>query len=152
MCKKYWVTLQFYHLAPKRLTLFVFTAKIIMDRVSDKSKGFGFVTFASEDEAQKALTEMNGKVILYCFPCPISVCVYIYSLMDFDVQKWQSCWRQELNGRVIFVDYAKPRTDFGGGMPIARGPPENAPINSQKEEIIIWVWVCSFISKFNEIF
>ena len=31
---------------------------------------------------------------------------------------------QELNGRTIFVDYAKPRADFGGGMPIARGPPE----------------------------
>ena len=33
-----------------------------MDRVSDRSKGFGFVTFASEDETEKALTEMNGKV------------------------------------------------------------------------------------------
>lgn len=33
-----------------------------MDRVSDRSKGFGFVTFASEYEANKAVTEMNGKV------------------------------------------------------------------------------------------
>ncbi|KAM1213756.1 hypothetical protein FF1_005112 [Malus domestica] len=30
-----------------------------------------------------------------------------------------------LNGRVIFVDYAKPRTNYGSGMPIARGPPDS---------------------------
>lgn len=42
--------------------IFCLSAKIVMDRVSDRSKGFGFVTFASEDEAQKAITEMNGKV------------------------------------------------------------------------------------------
>uniref|UniRef100_M1CQM2 RNA binding protein n=1 Tax=Solanum tuberosum TaxID=4113 RepID=M1CQM2_SOLTU len=72
------------------LTLFYLPAKIVTDRVSDRSKGFGFVTYASEDEAEKALQEMNGK---------------------------------PLNGRVVFVDYAKPKTD-GGGMPIARGPPE----------------------------
>ncbi|XP_010912333.3 small RNA-binding protein 11, chloroplastic isoform X1 [Elaeis guineensis] len=41
----------------------VIEAKIIMDRASERSKGFGFVTFASEDEAQKARTEMNGKVL-----------------------------------------------------------------------------------------
>ncbi|KAL1545675.1 Small RNA-binding protein 11, chloroplastic, variant 2 [Salvia divinorum] len=63
--------------------------------IEDRSKGFGFVTYASEDEAEKAITEMDGK---------------------------------ELNGRVVFVDYAKPRS--GGSrnsMPIARGPPESAP-------------------------
>ncbi|XP_022742668.1 small RNA-binding protein 11, chloroplastic-like [Durio zibethinus] len=69
----------------------VMEAKIVTDRVSDKSKGFGFVTYASVDEAEKAITEMNGK---------------------------------DLNGRVIFVDYAKPTTKLGGGMPIARGPPD----------------------------
>ncbi|XP_059646630.1 small RNA-binding protein 11, chloroplastic-like [Cornus florida] len=69
----------------------VIEAKIVTDRVSDRSKGFGFVTFASEDEAQKALTEMNGKTV---------------------------------NGRIIFVDNAKPSTHAVGGMPIARGPPE----------------------------
>ncbi|KAF5188389.1 Small rna-binding protein 11 protein [Thalictrum thalictroides] len=41
----------------------VIEATIISDRVTDRSKGFGFVTFASEDEAQKAITEMNGKVL-----------------------------------------------------------------------------------------
>lgn len=43
-------------------TIFSIPAKVVTDRVSDKSKGFGFVTFASEDEAHTALTEMNGKV------------------------------------------------------------------------------------------
>lgn len=43
-------------------------ARIVMDRVSDRSKGFGFVTFASEDEAEKALSDMNGKVFeLHCY-------------------------------------------------------------------------------------
>ncbi|XP_061355176.1 small RNA-binding protein 11, chloroplastic-like [Gastrolobium bilobum] len=69
----------------------VIEAKIITDRVSDRSKGFGFVTFASEDESENAITEMNGKA---------------------------------LNGRVIYVDYAKPTTNSGFGIPIARGPPE----------------------------
>ncbi|KAL5545786.1 hypothetical protein UlMin_005473 [Ulmus minor] len=74
----------------------VVEAKIVMDKVSDRSKGFGFVTYASEDEAEKAIAEMNGKA---------------------------------LNGRVVFVDYAKPRPSFGGGMPIARGPPDPLPEN-----------------------
>ncbi|XP_010423380.2 PREDICTED: glycine-rich RNA-binding protein 5, mitochondrial-like [Camelina sativa] len=72
----------------------VVEAQIVMDRVSDRSKGFGFVTFASEDEAQKAMMEFNG---------------------------------QQLHGRVIFVDYAKPKQSLGGGgggFPIARGPPD----------------------------
>ncbi|KAK6139891.1 hypothetical protein DH2020_026368 [Rehmannia glutinosa] len=71
-------------------------ATIVMDRVSDRSKGFGFVTYASEDEAEKAIAEMNGK---------------------------------PLNGRVVFVDYAKPRSRSSSGIPIARGPPEPAPQN-----------------------
>ncbi|KAL9687393.1 hypothetical protein QQ045_031794 [Rhodiola kirilowii] len=68
----------------------VVEAKIVMDKVTGKSKNFGFVTFASGVEAEKAMMEMNEK---------------------------------ELNGRTIYVDYAKPKTEFGStGMPIARGP------------------------------
>lgn len=37
-------------------------AVVIMDRMTGKSKGFGFVTFASADSAQKAL-EMDGKEV-----------------------------------------------------------------------------------------
>ncbi len=37
-------------------------AIIIIDRDSGRSKGFGFVTFANEESAQKAL-EMNGKEV-----------------------------------------------------------------------------------------
>jgi RNA recognition motif-containing protein len=42
--------------------MLLFPAKVITDRVSEKSKGYGFVTFASQDEAECAITEMNEKV------------------------------------------------------------------------------------------
>lgn len=45
-------------------TMLLFPAKVITDRISEKSKGYGFVTFASQDEAEKAITEMNEKVIV----------------------------------------------------------------------------------------
>lgn len=36
-------------------------AVVIQDKYSGRSKGFGFVTFANAESAQKAITEMNGK-------------------------------------------------------------------------------------------
>ena len=39
----------------------VVSAKVIMDRDTGRSKGFGFVEMGSEEEAQKAISMMNGK-------------------------------------------------------------------------------------------
>ncbi len=39
----------------------VTSASIIMDRMSGRSKGFGFVEMSTDEEAQKAIDEMNGK-------------------------------------------------------------------------------------------
>lgn len=36
------------------------SANIIMDRFSGRSKGFGFVEMASEDDAQKAIETLNN--------------------------------------------------------------------------------------------
>ncbi|XP_047251272.1 small RNA-binding protein 11, chloroplastic-like [Capsicum annuum] len=68
----------------------VIEAKLVTDKFSERSKDFGFFTYASEDKAEKALQEINGK---------------------------------PLNGRVVFVDYAKSKTD-SGVMPRAQGPPK----------------------------
>ncbi len=38
-------------------------AVVIMDRYSGRSKGFGFVTFANDADAEKAVAEMNDKEV-----------------------------------------------------------------------------------------
>ena len=37
------------------------SAKIIIDKYSGKSKGFGFIEMSSEEEAQNAIPTLNGK-------------------------------------------------------------------------------------------
>lgn len=39
----------------------VVDAVVISDKYSGRSKGFGFITFATEDMARKAVEAMNGK-------------------------------------------------------------------------------------------
>lgn len=39
----------------------VLTAKVITDRDSGRSKGFGFVEMASDESAQEAINQLNGK-------------------------------------------------------------------------------------------
>jgi len=41
----------------------VLGVKVIIDPVIKNSKGYGFVRFGDQNEANKALTEMNGKVL-----------------------------------------------------------------------------------------
>ncbi len=41
----------------------VIEAKVIVDRETGRSRGFGFVTFAREMDATTAMTEMNGKTL-----------------------------------------------------------------------------------------
>ena len=41
----------------------VTSAKIITDRETGRSKGFGFVEMADDDAGNKAIEEMNGKEI-----------------------------------------------------------------------------------------
>jgi len=37
--------------------------KVITDRETDRSRGFGFVTFADSADASRAIEEMNGAVL-----------------------------------------------------------------------------------------
>ena len=40
----------------------MFTVKIILDRDTGRSRGFGFINFTSPQEAEVALQEMDGRV------------------------------------------------------------------------------------------
>ena len=39
----------------------VVSAKVIMDRETNRSKGFGFVEMSNDDEAKAAIESLNGK-------------------------------------------------------------------------------------------
>jgi RNA recognition motif-containing protein len=39
----------------------IISAKVIADKFSGQSKGFGFVEFANDDDAEKAIEGLNGK-------------------------------------------------------------------------------------------
>lgn len=41
----------------------VVSAKLIFDRVTNRSKGFGFVEMGSQEEGEQAIKELNGKEI-----------------------------------------------------------------------------------------
>ena len=41
-----------------------FTARVVTDRVSGYSKGFGFVKYATLEDAAKGIEGMDGKVSL----------------------------------------------------------------------------------------
>ncbi len=41
----------------------VASSTVIMDKFSGRSKGFGFVEMDSDDDAEKAISELNGKEI-----------------------------------------------------------------------------------------
>lgn len=41
-----------------------FMSKIITDNLSKASKGYGFVKFTNQEEAQKAIQDMNGQQLL----------------------------------------------------------------------------------------
>jgi RNA recognition motif-containing protein len=41
----------------------VSSAKIIMDKTTDRSRGFGFVEMADDTAARKAITELDGSTV-----------------------------------------------------------------------------------------
>jgi RNA recognition motif-containing protein len=64
------------------------SAQVIMDRDTGRSKGFGFVEMDSAEQAQAAITALNG---------------------------------QEVNGRALTVNEARPREERPGRGGAARG-------------------------------
>jgi RNA recognition motif-containing protein len=60
----------------------VISANVITDRETGRSRGFGFVEMANEEEANAAINALNG---------------------------------QEVDGRTLTVNEARPRADRGGG-------------------------------------
>lgn len=64
------------------LIVFFLTVKIIMDKISKRSKGYAFIEYTTEEAAGAALKEMNGKVL------KITVCVAFYLTLSLGKKIW----------------------------------------------------------------
>ena len=71
----------------------VLEANLMMDRVSGRPRGFGFVTMSTPEEAQSAINALNG---------------------------------QQIDGRALTVNIAKPREERGGGGRFSGGRREHS--------------------------
>lgn len=60
-----------YHSCAESMLL---TVKIIMDKISKRSKGYAFIEYTTEEAAGAALKEMNGKV-----PKKHSLCSFVFN-------------------------------------------------------------------------
>lgn len=77
--------------------------KIIMDKISKRSKGYAFIEYTTEEAASVALKEMNGKVKLN-----MNVIEKEGETLDSDVIGCFSI-AQIINGWMIVVDVAKTK-------------------------------------------
>lgn len=81
------------------------TARVITDRDSGRSRGFGFVDFSSQESASSALSAMDGQVRSRTF----KEIVAMPFLFDYILSLYMLFFSQELHGRNIRVSYAQER-------------------------------------------
>lgn len=56
----------------------VLEAKVVYDRESGRSRGFGFVTYSSAEEVENAIQSLNGTVCLYLHISLLGPCVLCF--------------------------------------------------------------------------
>ncbi|KAK4375111.1 hypothetical protein RND71_005788 [Anisodus tanguticus] len=79
---------------------------LMIDKIANRPRGFAFLRYAAEEESQKAIEGMHGKVLRRS------------RVKTVGNNLLQKC--KFLDGRVIFVEVAKPRSE------LRRGPNHNS--------------------------
>uniref|UniRef100_A0A7N2MPR8 RRM domain-containing protein n=1 Tax=Quercus lobata TaxID=97700 RepID=A0A7N2MPR8_QUELO len=91
----------------------VVEARIIMDRETGRSSGFGFVTYVSSEEASSAIQALDGQVYSNSSMHDIEMCI---NYKNYDIAELHPCSFQDLHGRQVRVNYAADRAcpSYGG--------------------------------------
>jgi len=93
----------------------IVSAKIMREQSTNKSRGFGFVCFSSQEEATKALTEMSGKPV-------DEKPLYVALAQRKDIRHAQQAQRAAASQRMGFGMYGGPAPYMYGAQPMFPNP------------------------------
>ncbi|VAH91528.1 unnamed protein product [Triticum turgidum subsp. durum] len=87
----------------------VLGARVIYDRESGRSRGFGFVTYGTSDEVEKAVSNLDGSVSFHSFNWLLTPVTLHYCSFSVVLNEFLFPVPQDLDGRQIRVTVAEVR-------------------------------------------
>lgn len=97
----------------------VLGARVIYDRESGRSRGFGFVTYGTSDEVEKAVSNLDGSVSFHSFNWLLTPVTLRYCSFSVVLNEFLFPVLQDLDGRQIDPDMCNNQPEQSGTQKVS---------------------------------